>query len=216
MSVLRVLVVDDEAIIRQGVRMILDNEPGIEVVGMAADGADGIHQARELLPDVVLLDIRMPGMDGLSAIPPIVATGSRVLILTTFDVDENIYRAFRSGASGFVLKTAHPEDLVHAVRVVARGDALVEPGIARRLVERFVARPLDRSPAPWASRLTDRESDVLRLMARGMSNAEIARDMYLSEATVKTHVTGVLTKLQVRDRLQAVVMAYESGFVAID
>ena len=214
-KVLRVLVVDDEAITRQGVRMILDRDDAIEVVGEATDGSEGVHQARELMPDVVLLDVRMPGMNGLQAIPPIVATGARVLILTTYDVDENIFRAFQAGASGFVLKTALPEDLVYAVRVVARGDALVEPGISRRLVERFVDQAPKRPLPPWVSRLTERESDVLRLMARGSSNAEIARELYVSEATVKTHVTGVLTKLQVRDRLQAVVLAYESGFVTI-
>jgi len=214
-SILRVLVVDDEAITRHGVRMILDHDDAIEVVGEAADGAEGVQQARTLLPDVVLLDIRMPGMNGLQAIAPIVATGARVLVLTTYDVDENIYRAFRAGASGFVLKTARPEDLVYAVRVVARGDALVEPAISRRLVERFVARTPDRRQAPWIDRLTERESDVLREMARGSSNAEIARTLHISEATVKTHVTGVLGKLNVRDRLQAVVLAYESGFVSI-
>lgn len=215
MSALRVLVVDDEAITRQGVRMILDHDDGIEVVGEATDGAEAVQQARDLLPDVVLLDIRMPGMNGLEAIVPIVATGARVLVLTTYDVDENMYRAFRAGASGFVLKTAHPEDLVYAVRVVARGDALVEPGISRRLVERFVARTPDRRRAPWVGRLTERESDVLKEMARGSSNAEIARTLHISEATVKTHVTAVLAKLQVRDRLQAVVVAYESGFVSV-
>jgi len=214
-SALRVLVVDDEAITRQGVRMILDHDDGIEVVGEATDGAEAVQQARDLLPDVVLLDIRMPGMNGLEAIVPIVATGARVLVLTTYDVDENMYRAFRAGASGFVLKTAHPEDLVYAVRVVARGDALVEPGISRRLVERFVARTPDRRRAPWVGRLTERESDVLKEMARGSSNAEIARTLHISEATVKTHVTAVLAKLQVRDRLQAVVVAYESGFVSV-
>ena len=215
MSALRVLVVDDEAITRQGVRMILDHDDGIEVVGEATDGAEAVQQTRDLLPDVVLLDIRMPGMNGLEAIVPIVATGARVLVLTTYDVDENMYRAFRAGASGFVLKTAHPEDLVYAVRVVARGDALVEPGISRRLVERFVARTPDRRRAPWVGRLTERESDVLKEMARGSSNAEIARTLHISEATVKTHVTAVLAKLQVRDRLQAVVVAYESGFVSV-
>jgi len=192
-SALRVLVVDDEAITRQGVRMILDHDDGIEVVGEATDGAEAVQQARDLLPDVVLLDIRMPGMNGLEAIVPIVATGARVLVLTT----------------------AHPEDLVYAVRVVARGDALVEPGISRRLVERFVARTPDRRRAPWVGRLTERESDVLKEMARGSSNAEIARTLHISEATVKTHVTAVLAKLQVRDRLQAVVVAYESGFVSV-
>ena len=213
MSDLRVLVADDEAITRRGLRMILDHADGLEVVGEAADGAEAVRLARERGPDVVLMDIRMPGMDGLAATEPVVRAGAKVLILTTYDVDENIYRAFRAGASGFLLKTAHPEDLVHAVRVVARGDALLEPGISRRLIERFVAAPTDRPEPAWASRLTEREREVLLLMARGLSNAEIAAEVHLSEATVKTHVAGVLAKLGVRDRLQAVVAAYDSGFV---
>ena len=214
MTALRVLIADDEAITRRGVRLILDHADDIEVVGEASDGAEAVSLSREVSPDVVLLDIRMPGLDGLGATPALVRQGARVLILTTYDVDENIYRAFRAGAGGFVLKTAHPDDLVHAVRVVARGDALLEPGISRRLIERFVdAQPESRDPA-WAGRLTAREHDVLRLMARGKSNAEIAGSMHLSEATVKTHVAGVLAKLRVRDRLQAVVEAYETGYVA--
>jgi DNA-binding NarL/FixJ family response regulator len=211
--VLRVLVVDDEAITRRGLRLILDHAPGLEVVGEAGDGAEAVSRTRELSPDVVLMDIRMPGTDGLEATGPVVALGARVLVLTTYDADENLYRAFRAGAGGFVLKTAHPDDLVHAVRVVARGDALLEPGISRRLIERFVQPAPARREPLWAGQLTERERDVLRLMARGRSNAEIARELFLSEATVKTHVAGVLTKLRVRDRLQAVVAAYETGYV---
>jgi len=213
MTTLRVVVADDEAITRRGLRMILDSAEGIDVVGEAADGADAVRLSRDLVPDVVLMDLRMPGMDGLAATGPVVRAGSRVLVLTTYDVDENIYRAFRAGASGYVLKTAHPEDLIHAVRVVARGDALLEPGISRRLIERFVAVEPEPAAPAWAARLTERERQVLRLMARGLSNAEIAVEVFLSEATVKTHVAGILAKIGVRDRLQAVVAAYESGFV---
>lgn len=213
MSDLRVLIVDDEAITRRGLRLILGSADGIEVVGEAGDGAEAVGLTRELNPDVVMMDVRMPGVDGIEATGPVVALGARVLILTTYDVDENIYRAFKAGAGGFVLKTAHPEDLVHAVRVVARGDALLEPGISRRLIERFVTPAPDRRVPAWASRLTDRERDVLGLMVKGHSNAEIARTLFLSEATVKTHVAGVFAKLRVRDRLQAVVTAYESGYV---
>ena len=213
MTDLRVLVADDEAITRRGLRLILEHADGVSVVGEAADGAEAVRLTRELGPDIVLMDIRMPRMDGLAATERVVRLGARVLVLTTYDVDENLYRAFRAGASGFLLKTAHPEDLVHAVRVVARGDALLEPGISRRLIERFVATSGQRPEPAWVARLTDREQQVLRLMARGESNAEIAAEVHLSEATVKTHVTGILTKLGVRDRLQAVVAAYESGFV---
>lgn len=216
MSGIRVLVVDDEAITRRGLGLILDHAEGIEVVGEASDGAEAVAKVRDLAPDVVLMDIRMPGMDGLEATPRVVALGARVLVLTTYDADENLYRAFRAGAGGFVLKTAHPEDLVHAVRVVSRGDALLEPGISRRLIERFVTPSQVKREPSWAGRLSERERDVLLLMARGQSNAEIARGLHLSEATVKTHVAGVLTKLRVRDRLQAVVAAYETGYVVPD
>lgn len=216
MSGIRVLVVDDEAITRRGLGLILDHAEGIEVVGEASDGAEAVAKVRDLAPDVVLMDIRMPGMDGLEATPRVVALGARVLVLTTYDADENLYRAFRAGAGGFVLKTAHPEDLVHAVRVVSRGDALLEPGISRRLIERFVTPSQVKREPSWAGRLSERERDVLLLMACGQSNAEIARGLHLSEATVKTHVAGVLTKLRVRDRLQAVVAAYETGYVVPD
>ena len=211
---LRVLIVDDEAITRRGLRLIVESAEGMAVVGEAADGHEAVRLAAELLPTVVMLDIRMPGRDGLSATGPIIATGARVLILTTYDSDANLYRAFREGASGFVLKTAHPDDLIHAVRVVARGESLLAPAISRRLIETYV-RPRPATPA-WLTRLTEREREVLTEIARGRSNAEIAEHLYLGESTVKTHVAGILTKLGVRDRLQAVVLAYESGYVRPD
>lgn len=208
---IRVLIVDDEAITRHGLRLIVESAPGMSVVGEAADGHEAIRLAGELTPTVVMLDIRMPGRDGLSATAPIVATGARVLILTTYDTDANLYRAFREGASGFILKTAHPDDLIHAVRVVTRGDSLLAPGISRRLIETYV-RPRPAMP-PWMARLTEREREVLTEIARGRSNAEIAGLLYLGESTIKTHVASILDKLNVRDRLQAVVLAYESGYV---
>ena len=207
---LRVVVADDELIVRRGVRVILE-DAGIEVVGEAVDGDQAVRLVHELAPDVVLMDVRMPVRDGIEATREVSTAGVRVLVLTTYDTDENLAAALRAGASGFVLKTAHPEDLVHAVRVVARGDALLEPQIARRLIERFVV-PASEPPA-WVERLTPRERDVLLAMAQGWSNAEIGRDLFLSEATVKTHVASVLAKIGVRDRLQAVVAAYRSGFV---
>lgn len=208
---IRVLIVDDEAITRRGLRLIVESAEGMAVVGEAADGHEAVRLAEDLLPTVVMLDIRMPGRDGLSATAPIVATGARVLILTTYDSDANLYRAFREGASGFILKTAHPDDLIHAVRVVTRGESLLAPGISRRLIETYV-RPRPATPA-WLARLTEREREVLTEIARGRSNAEIAGLLYLGESTVKTHVAGILGKLGVRDRLQAVVLAYESGYV---
>jgi len=209
-----VLIVDDEAIVRRGIRLILGHAEGIEVLGEGQTGAEAIRLTRELRPDVVLMDIRMPQTDGLSATPAVVRDGARVLVLTTYDNDENLYRAFQAGASGFVLKTAHPDDLVHAVRVVARGDSLIQPEITRRLIERFAAPP--PAPPAWAGRLSERERDVLDLMASGLSNAEIATRLVLAEPTVKTHVAAVLSKMGVRDRLQAVVTAYASGYVEGD
>lgn len=214
MTDIRVLVVDDEAITRRGLRLLLESADGISVVGEATDGVDAVRLAREQVPDVTMMDIRMPSMDGLAATEPVVRAGSKVLILTTYDTDENVYRAFRAGASGFVLKTAHPDDLLHAVRVVARGDELLEPGVSRRIIERYV-RPARKAPA-WAPKLTEREREVLDGIAHGQSNAEVAAGLFLSEATVKTHVASVLSKLGVRDRLQAVVLAYESGYVRPD
>jgi DNA-binding NarL/FixJ family response regulator len=214
--VIRVLIADDQALVRGGFRMILDAQRDIEVVGEAADGREALEQARELGPDVVLMDIRMPEMDGLEATRQLVngEESPRVLILTTFDLDEYVYEAMKAGASGFLLKEVRPEQLADAVRVVAAGDALLAPVITQRLIEQFVRRPPPGSGPPTeVAELTDRELEVLKLVARGLSNAEIASSLFLSEATVKTHVTHVLSKLRLRDRVQAVVLAYESGLV---
>ncbi|GAB2457250.1 DNA-binding NarL/FixJ family response regulator [Conyzicola lurida] len=213
-----VLLVDDQELVRAGFRIILNSEPGIEVVGEASNGTDGIRLALELEPDVICMDVQMPGTDGLAATRAIVAdpaNTSRVLILTTFDRDDYLFEALSAGASGFLLKTASPENLVEAVQVLARGDALLSPSVTRRVIERFgattspVATLPDRAVLPD---LTDRETEVLALIAQGKSNAEIAIALYVGEATVKTHVSNVLTKLGVRDRIQAVVYAYEHGF----
>jgi DNA-binding NarL/FixJ family response regulator len=214
--VIRVLVVDDQALVRGGFRMILDAQKDIEVVAEAHDGREALERAGELRPDVVLMDIRMPELDGLEATRRLLAGGgsSRVLILTTFDADEYVYEAMKAGASGFLLKDVRPEQLAEAVRVVAAGDALLSPAITRRLVEQFVQRPPPGSAKPpELADLTERELDVLVLVARGLSNKEIAAELFLTEATVKTHVTHILTKLDLRDRVQAVVLAYESGLV---
>jgi DNA-binding NarL/FixJ family response regulator len=210
-----VVIADDESLVRHGLRLILSNADGIEVVAEAADGAVAIRKASETTPDVVLMDVRMPILDGIEATRRIVAAGrARVLILTTYDLDENLYLALKAGASGFLLKTSPPEDLVHAVRVVARGDALVEPRITKRLLEAFVDRPPPTAgPPPEVADLSDREREVLALIAGGRSNAEIAAELFLSEGTVKTHVARVLSKLGVRDRVQAVVVAFNCGFV---
>ena len=213
---IRVLIADDQALVRGGFRMILDAQKDIEVVGEAGDGREAIENARKLEPDVVLMDIRMPELDGLEATRRLLAAdgGPRVLILTTFDADEYVYKAMKAGASGFLLKDVRPEQLADAVRVVAAGDALLAPAITRRLVEQFVRRPPPGSAKPpELADLTERELDVLVLVARGLSNKEIASALFLTEATVKTHLTHILTKLNVRDRVQAVVLAYESGLV---
>ena len=213
---IRVLVVDDQALVRGGFRMILDAQKDIEVVAEAHDGREALEKAGELRPDVVLMDIRMPELDGLEATRRLLARdgSSRVLILTTFDADEFVYEAMKAGASGFLLKDVRPEQLADAVRVVAAGDALLSPAITRRLVEQFVQRPPPGSTKPpELADLTERELDVLVLVARGLSNKEIAAELFLTEATVKTHVTHILTKLDLRDRVQAVVLAYESGLV---
>jgi len=218
----RVLIVDDQALVRAGFRMILESEPDIEIVGEASDGAEAVEVARELEPDVVLMDIRMPNLDGLEATRRLLAGssdsagGPRVLMLTTFDLDEYVYEALRAGASGFMLKDTPPEQLVDAIHVVARGEALLSPTITKRVIEEFILRPpstipLDRPPE--LDELTARELEVLGSMARGLSNAEIARDLFVSETTVKTHVARVLMKLRLRDRVQAVVFAYETGLV---
>ncbi|GGM59003.1 DNA-binding response regulator [Thermopolyspora flexuosa] len=219
---IRVLLVDDQPLLRTGFRLILEAEPDVTVVGEAGDGTAAVEQARALLPDVVLMDIRMPGVDGIEATRRIVrdAAGGahtpRVLVLTTFDLDEYIIEALRAGASGFLLKDVPPDDLVQAIRVVAAGDAIVAPSVTRRLLDRFASRLPAAGPRPTPprlERLTERELEVLRLIARGMSNAEIAAELVVSETTVKTHVGNVLTKLGLRDRVQAVVLAYETGLV---
>jgi DNA-binding NarL/FixJ family response regulator len=214
--VISVLLADDQALVRGGFRMILEAQPDVEIVGEADDGRAAIERARELRPDVVLMDVRMPVLDGIAATRTIVAEAlaQRVLVLTTFDEDEVVYEAMKAGASGFLLKTAPPARLVEAVRTVAAGEALLAPTVTRRLVERFVSGPPPgQSPPPELAELTDRESEVLTLIARGRSNSEIAGDLFVSEATVKTHVNRVLAKLDLRDRVQAVVLAYECGLV---
>ena len=226
---IRVLLVDDQALVRAGFRIILESEPGIVVVGEAVDGAAAIRQAAALRPDVICMDVQMPGMDGLSATRAIVAdptSRAAVLVLTTFDREDYLFAALQHGASGFLLKNASPESLVEAVQVLARGDALLSPEITRRVIARFAgsspfdAAP-DAAPAPDVHRsepaavgtLTDREREVFELIALGLANAEIAGRLYLGEATVKTHVSKVLQKLDLRDRIQAVVYAYEHGIV---
>jgi DNA-binding NarL/FixJ family response regulator len=213
----RVLLADDQALVRGGFRLILE-KPGIEVVGEAQDGAEAVALARRLRPDVVLMDVRMPRLDGIEATRQIVAgpADARVLILTTFDLDEYVFAALRAGASGFVLKDVRPPQLIEAVHVVARGDALLAPTVTRRLLDRFAtvlpAGPGERLPGELGE-LTERELDVLRLVAQGLSNAELAERLVLTEATVKSHVSSVLRKLGLRDRVQAVVLAYETGLV---
>ncbi|HVM09716.1 MAG TPA: response regulator transcription factor [Acidimicrobiales bacterium] len=219
---IRVLVVDDEALVRSGFRLILSTEDDIEVVGEAGDGEHAIELARTHAPDVVLMDVRMPRLDGVEATKRLAAAGHRVLILTTFDLDEYLFSAIKAGASGFLLKDVRPDDLIEAVRAVARGDALVEPRMTKRLLGEFArggagaARGSHGSagPPPGWSDLTDREVEVFQAMARGLSNAEIAAELFISETTVKSHVAHVLMKLDLRDRVQAVVLAYESGLVA--
>ena len=210
----RVLVVDDQALVRGGFAMILEAEPDLAVVGEAVDGVEATRLAAELTPDVVLMDVRMPRMDGIEATRRITAAGrSRVLVLTTFDLDEYVYDAIRAGASGFLLKDVRPRDLGHAVRTVAAGDSLVAPAVTRRLLDEFVRRPPPGRRPERLAPLTERELEVLSLIARGWSNAQIAGHLVLSETTVKTHVTRILTKLGLRDRVQAVVVAYETGLV---
>ena len=211
----RVLLVDDQELVRSGFAMLLGAQDDIDVVGEASDGAQGVEQAAALRPDVVLMDVRMPVMDGIEATRRITALdpSPRVLVLTTFDLDEHVYAALQAGASGFLLKDAPATELVRGVRVVAAGDALLAPSVTRRLIEEVAPAGVPRSKPPGLDDLTAKEREVLGLLARGLSNAEIAEAMFVGEATVKTHVGHVLTKLRVRDRVQAVVLAYEAGVV---
>jgi DNA-binding NarL/FixJ family response regulator len=213
--VIGVLLADDQALVREGFRLIIEVEPDIEVVGEAGDGVETVEQAKRLRPDVVLMDIRMPGLDGIAATRRLAQAGvaARVLVLTTFDRDDYLYEAMKAGASGFLLKDARRDQLVHAIRTVATGDALLAPALVRRLVEDFCRRPPPGGPPPGVAELTQRELEVLRLVARGLSNTEIAKELFLSQATVKTHLAHVMQKLDLRDRVQAVVLAYESGLV---
>ena len=214
---IKVLIADDQPVVRGGVRIIVEAESDMTVVGEAGDGREAVERARLLRPDVVLMDVRMPGVDGLEATRQLVAgsdDGPSVLVLTTFDLDEYVYEALRAGASGFLLKSAPPERIADAIRTVAIGDALLAPEVTRRLIEEFVRQP--RPPGgrpPETGELTDRELDVLNLIAGGQSNKEIAATLFVSEGTVKTHVNRILRKLGLRDRVQAVVFAYESGLV---
>jgi DNA-binding NarL/FixJ family response regulator len=210
----KVLVADDQPLIRNGFRMVIDERPDLELVGEATDGEQAVELARDLDPDVILMDIRMPKLDGVEATRRLVDAGarSRILVLTTFDLDEYVYAAVRAGASGFLLKDVEPAQLVDAIRVVAAGNTLFGPAATRHLVERFTLVP-DTTPAPGLDQLTDREREILRMLAEGLSNAEIASRLYLGETTVKSHVSAVLRKLGVRDRVQAVIAAYESGLV---
>lgn len=211
---IRIVVVDDQALVRRGFALILGEEPDIAVVGEAGDGKEALSVCREKDPDVVLMDVRMPVLDGVEATRRLVAgSRTRVLMLTTFDLDAYVYEAIRAGASGFMLKDVRPDDLAHAVRTVAAGDTMLAPAITRRLVEEFVSRPAPGTVPDVTTILTAREREVLMHVARGRSNAEIAQDLVLSETTVKTHVTRILTKLSLRDRVQAVVLAYECGLV---
>ena len=213
-----VLIADDEELVRTGLRTILERRPGIEVVGEAANGRDAVVTARRLRPDVVLMDVRMPTMDGITATRELLARGApedgpRVIVLTTFDLDEYVYEALRAGASGFLLKDTPPDRLVAAIEAVVAGDALFSPSVTRRLVERYVGAAARRAEFPQIDEMTAREREVLTLVARGLSNGEIARALVVSVPTVKTHVGRILLKLGVRDRVQAVVVAYEAGIV---
>ena len=218
------LIVDDEELVRTGLRLILEAESDLTVVGTASDGASGVAAARRFRPDVVLMDIRMPGLDGLAATRELLGgdepAGCKVVVLTTFDVDEHVYEALRAGASGFLLKDVPADQLAHAIRVAAAGEALLAPSVTRRLITAFTRRlpaGAGRAPSPAGlAELTAREVEVLTLLAEGLSNAEIAGRLFVGEATVKTHVARVLTKLGVRDRVQAVIVAFRAGLVPLD
>jgi DNA-binding NarL/FixJ family response regulator len=208
---IRVLIADDQPLMRQGFAMILGAQPDITVVGEAGTGTSAVAQARELNPDVIMMDIQMPGMDGITATRQL--RGCKILVLTTFGTDDNVAQALRAGASGFLLKDATPEQLIHAIRVVAGGEALLDPAITRNLIRRVLPALSTPEAPPRFDALSDRETQVLRLIAQGMTNAEIAALLVVSEATVKTHVSRLLTKLDLRDRVQAVVAAYQHGLV---
>jgi DNA-binding NarL/FixJ family response regulator len=214
---IRVLVADDQSMVRAGFRMLLSGQEDIEVVAEASNGLEAVEKAGRFDPTVVLMDIRMPELDGLEATRRIIAADdtARILILTTFDLDEYVYEALRAGASGFVLKDDPPEQLLDAIRVVAGGNALLSPAVTRRVIRQFTRIP-QPSPPEQLGELTERELDVFRLVARGLSNAEIGEELYISEATVKTHITHILQKLDLRDRVQAVVLAYEAGIFEAD
>jgi DNA-binding NarL/FixJ family response regulator len=214
---IRLILADDQRLVRSGFRMIVDSEPDMTVVGEAADGAEAVKLAKVERPDLVLMDVQMPGMDGLEAtslVTTLAPPTPKVLILTTFEQDDYVFTALRNGASGFLLKNAPPEKLLEAVRVVASGEALLSPSVTRRIVEELHRRPAAPSAGRELGRLTDREIEVLALVARGRTNAEIAEELFVGEATVKTHVSSLLTKLGLRDRVQAVVFAYENGVVS--
>src|SRR5690348_10458606 len=212
---IRVLLADDQAVVRSGLRMILEAQDGIEVVGEAADGQDALRRVSALDPDVVLMDVRMPVLDGIEATRRLTDGGARarVLVLTTYGLDEHVYEALKAGAAGFILKTESPQQLIEAVRVVAAGEALLAPEITKRLIARFVSGGHPSAPPPELETLTDREREVLTHIARGRSNAEVASALYISAGTAKTHVARILSKLGLRDRVQAVVFAYECGLV---
>ena len=213
---IRVLLADDQQLVRTGFRLILSAEPDIEVVGEAGDGATTVRNARRIRPDVTLMDVRMPGMDGITATRQLTAQTpppTRVLVLTTFDVDSYVYDALRAGASGFLLKNAPPEELIRAIRLIAAGEALLDPAVTLRVIEEFSRTPERPTESAELTRLTDREREVLLLVARGLSNAEIAAGLFVSEATIKSHMARLLAKLMLRDRAQAIVYAYENGLV---
>lgn len=215
---IRLVIADDQALVRSGFGMILSAQPDLEVVGEAADGQQALDMARRLRPDLVLMDVRMPRLDGITATRELLATpvgtGPKVVMLTTFDLDAYVYEALRAGASGFLLKDVSPDELIRAVHTVLGGEALLAPSIVRRMIDDFVTRPLPTTePPPQLQNLTNREIEVLIALSRGLSNAEIAEELHLSSATVKTHVARILTKLGVRDRVQAVIAAYETGLV---
>ena len=213
---IRLMLVDDQALVRTGFKMILEFEEDLEVVGTADNGVEAVSQARHLRPDVILMDVQMPRMDGLEATSRIVrdsSIGSRIIILTTFERDDYIFEALRSGASGFLLKNSPPEELVHAVRVVSLGEALLAPSVTRKVIERFVTQPIRGSKDAQLKLLTERETEIVRLLATGKSNSELATYLFVGEGTIKTHISNVLSKLGLRDRMQAVIFAYESGLI---